>query len=468
MSKQFIDLILQADSQPAKVGIPPTILSQTTEDVEAGAGTKLQLAVSFSGDPLPSVSIRKDGELLTSGVTVTDNTAIFVIDALTSNDIGDYVWLIKNRYGEDESQPVSVNVISSLPIGVIYNNVTPKLLNFSKLGTVNASDVGGKLQISGGSAFNEQDGLLVDEFSDADENVTMLMLAVIKSLTGALAIGKKSINGWYAISNYSTLLLNSGEVANNLQKSTDSLQLAVNDRIKLVYKSEPGFITCIASNLTKGTEVTLKKPVDYKAGLRQFNTSKFCIYMAGGIASVEEVIITRESYSGADVLMIGDSKTEGQALDLPSQRYWAIAAAQLGLKTFCFAGNGDRTIEQRKAVPTIVKYKPKVVAMCIGRNNMETTEGQNALSDDYDYMVTSFKAAGIKVIHIYPIPEPPLGDQNTVRAIVDKYSNDIKADPKPGFNLSTMIADGLHPNALGHQHTSIPFIAALKQAFNIQ
>jgi lysophospholipase L1-like esterase len=476
MKKLYSTYMLQAAVQQLAAKTPPSISSQSETPIALKEGDALTLFVTAQGNPKPGyqwVKIVQGEESVLNSAT----KAQLVLSRVATADAATYKCYISNEKGTIESDLFEVSVAPLIPpggavIGDIYNKEVFSLDEFTKAGDFTAQIVGGKLNVSGGTPYNFANGLSLNAFNDSDENVTSEVVFILNSKGQLFSVGKKTTNTFFGVNH--AVIFNTG--ANRIElyctgqqetiASPVTFNSSVGDLISLKHITAPGKTTGVIKNLTTGQEVTLSQNVDYvNKTFIQSNTSKFTLFPGLVDVTINKWIISRQSKSGVDIAVIGDSKSYGLGASGSAGRYGMQVAAALGKTVNIWAGNGDRTIDQRLAIATIAALKPKVALMCIGRNNLGS--GENAdIQPDLIFMRNALVAAGTKVIHIYPVPEPGLG-QNSIREIIDaQFPTDAKVDVTPVWNSATMVYDTIHFNQLGHDTLAQAAIPVVRNAFN--
>lgn len=456
MQKAFV-----ASLPPDNIGSRPRILSIKSIPPTIKVGENIELKIEFSGNPKPKISLFKDD------VFFDENDESFDFIKISKIDSGIYEWILENDYGVTKSGPINISVTSlgSEEIGVIYENNEPQLTDFQKFGSISFVNSGNTIQLSGGQAYNIQDGIFIGDIEDADEKMTIGIEFIAKNKIGSIAIGKKSTNPWYNISSYVNIILESGVVGNGTFNSNQTLDISINDKLHLIYKSLPGVVVGICKNITKGTEVSLSSSVDfYNKTFLQANTSRPSIFAGGAFAQISKVYVSRQSHINSDWIVIGDSKSYGLGVTKSGERYWEYVANFLGLSVDGWAGNGDRTIEQVKSVDSIIALKPKLITMFIGRNNYSSDS--SSVGSDLLFMRNSFVNAGIKVIHILPAPENSYLQSDLKNLILTDFPNDQKIDPSIGWD-NTWVYDGIHFDSKGHRHIADMLIPVMMNVLDL-
>ncbi|MFZ5574335.1 MAG: arylesterase [Pseudomonadota bacterium] len=166
------------------------------------------------------------------------------------------------------------------------------------------------------------------------------------------------------------------------------------------------------------------------------------------------------------IVAFGDSLTYGTGASADSA-YPAVLAALTG-RTVVNAGvPGDTTASALARLPAVLdEYKPRLVLLCLGGNDMLRKQPESATENNLRLMVQTIRASGAEVVLI-GVPAPklfggapdfyarvadamklPLEDEVFVEVLRD---NRLKADP-------------IHANAAGYRVVAERLAAFLREA----
>ncbi|MEW6414789.1 MAG: arylesterase [Pseudomonadota bacterium] len=166
------------------------------------------------------------------------------------------------------------------------------------------------------------------------------------------------------------------------------------------------------------------------------------------------------------IVAFGDSLTYGTGASADSA-YPAVLAALTG-RTVVNAGvPGDTTASALARLPAVLdEYKPRLVLLCLGGNDMLRKQPESATENNLRLMVQTIRASGAEVVLI-GVPAPklfggapdfyarvadamklPLEDEAFVEVLRD---NRLKADP-------------IHANAAGYRVVAERLAAFLREA----
>ena len=346
--------------------------------------------------------------------------------------------------------------------GIVYEKTTfANTSDFTATGFTPTIS-GNYLRIAGGSSdFTKY--VTINNLITSDEDIEMEVKFIIRTAPNSsgfgIGIGKKSINSYYTnsfVGQFSMATGNAGIYMNkgdftNIKTVTDATfsGWSVNDTIVARWKQVGNVISCQATNLNTGYVLnsqykdSLKDPTAVTARLP--TTSQFAIYEIGN-QILDIVSVKVNSYSKLNqVAFVGDSKLHGYAaVDIKKR-----AANLCGAITY--AGGGDRTVEMAQSIPYLITLKPKLVVLNIGRNDLASSVTTGTWQANYTSIVTQLTGAGIKVIHLLPIPET-LDQTALYNYIVSTYGLKNCINPIADYNTTNFNStDNVHPNANGNQ-----------------
>ncbi len=186
------------------------------------------------------------------------------------------------------------------------------------------------------------------------------------------------------------------------------------------------------------------------------NRGKFAIYNFGGTQLVNSLTVSSQAPIGADLMIVGDSKTVPYFAGVYTNGFGVIMQSYMRTT---IDGNrlwGDGGCSS-SSLPEIISLKPKSVILNIGRNDIVIGSIPFATySANYASIVTQLQTAGIVVYHLLPLYEPAGVNQTPLTNFINSTypaANIIDSGLQnyAASNTTILAGDLVHPNALGNQ-----------------
>jgi len=339
------------------------------------------------------------------------------------------------------------------------------LTDFTQVGSVAPTIVNNAIRFTGGT--NDYNNYLtINGLQHNDQNMelelTYVMVAVptAASLNG-IGIGRTSYNAFTKIST-AVLDLNGGTsgivvatnvaIAGGLASANYGTVPAIGDLCRIKYSQRKNTIFGVYHNVTKGLKNTFIYYVPFILGgatVQLPNASNVAIYNLGGTMDIIGIEVSSQSPTNPYILAIGDSKTMGWGCIDPAIK-WANSINQLG-STVVWAGTADNTAEILASIPNAIKLAPKYVILNIGRNDIANAVVAATYQANYQSIVTQLQAAGIKVIHLTPIPETVVTQTALDTWVRATYPGQFIDASISWVNATHLGSDNIHPNVSGHR-----------------
>ena len=347
--------------------------------------------------------------------------------------------------------------------GVVFNKTSfANASDFTSTG-VTTSIVSGAIRMAAGTGDFAR-YMVLNNSTNTDENIEVEVKFIIRTAIGAAAygfgIGKRSINTNYpntVIGQFSMvtggnagLYLNQGNFT-NVKSAVDATMatFSVGDACKMVWRQNGNVITLYCENTTTGYARTIMYKDDLKdvtaATSYLPTTGQIAIYQVGNqIIDITAFKVTSFSKLNQRFALVGDSKFVGFGSADIYKRIGAFIP-----NSITYAGGGDKTAELAASVPYLITLKPQTVLLNIGRNDLGFGIASGIWQANYASIVSQLTTAGIKVIHVLPMPESV--DQTALyNYITTTYGKKNCIDPVgAGYIGGLNSADGVHPSPAG-------------------
>lgn len=254
---------------------------------------------------------------------------------------------------------------------------------------------------------------------------------------------------------------NTAVTANDFSTTTaGALSVSSGDTYRITYSQRGDNITAtvfdITSNTTASATVRSKMLANGASGfyLPSTGTLRFGALDTAVAFKVLRVRVLDAQVQNPFLACVGDSKTVGYAATSTALRYCNLLPFG---PSAVFAGAGDTTAQALTDLASIIAVHPQNVLLAIGSNDIRSGVSSATWQANYSSIVSQLKAAGIRVVHLLPIPENTGAggvDQSALKSYIQTtFSGDTQIDPSSGWDTSTMNAsDGVHPSLAGHAY----------------
>lgn len=347
--------------------------------------------------------------------------------------------------------------------GVVLNQTSfADLASWSQSVAGIASISNSHILLSGGTGdFSKY--LVYNPYTDCSEKIKVSVTYILNAAGSGIGVGKVSENGWYNMASvFGQIDHTTGKVMlyeGTTQKAISSASLVntVGHSYTIIYEIFRDTVTVSAfDTASPGTVVSVSVVSDMNSSgtLDLINTSRIAFWAVGGTQEITGFVVERKSLLNADLLVIGNSKSHGVMASGIAHRYEDVLAAATGKFVEVWAGNGDRTVELVSSMSEILLHTPKRVLLAeMPRNDAAAGVATATWQGNYTTMRNQLAAAGIPIAHLLWIPESSF-NWSSINTFINTFTSDVIIDPSPGFNTSTMIADGIHPNVLGYSQVA--------------
>ena len=293
-------------------------------------------------------------------------------------------------------------------------------------------------------------------------------LGVRNTTTRAAAGTNKAISLSLDISNAGTKGLLSifsganGSFTSRASNVGNLLPIDANDQIKLTLTRDGALFTGIAENITQGVSRTLTYtyPIQSTSDPILPNIGRPCFYQL----SQQNVNVLNFTFSlfpnmlgeTIDVLIHGDSKTEGYNTTVNVDRY----TEQLKLnftdkKIISMAGFGDETADTLKILPHIIKLKPRIMVFAMGSNDVRNAVTDNVLYNNMLTVYNTCKQHDIKIIFL------GMGEGVISQANYWEKAKLIFGEDNCVFTYPALAGDNVHLTSAGHTTVANALISKL-------
>jgi len=341
------------------------------------------------------------------------------------------------------------------------------LTDFTQVGSVAPTIVNNAIRFTGGT--NDYNNYLtINGLQHSDQNMELELTYLIVTVPAAntlngIAIGRTSYNAFAAFKTstaimdlvgYTSAMLvaTNNAISGNVASANYTTMPAVGDLCRIKYSQRENTIFGVYQNFTKGIKNVFSYYVPYALGgatVQLPNASNVAIYNVGGTIDIVGIEVSSQSPLNPYILCIGDSKTVGWGSIDPVIK-WANSINQLGLSVV-WAGGADNTAEILAGIQNAIKLAPKYVILNIGRNDIYNAVTATVYQANYQSIVSQLQAAGIKVIHLTPIPETTVTQTALDTWVRATYPGQFIDSSISWVNATHLGSDGTHPNVSGHR-----------------
>lgn len=364
--------------------------------------------------------------------------------------------------GSTDTSSLSNRINNKLDIQALYGTIYKKstwsnLSDFYSNGAT-ASVSSGKISISGGSGFTQS--LDLNGHTMLEKWKIKAQVKIITRSSGfGLGIRGDNYSPVHAIGHFSTntdanggkVFLYAGVANSNVATSTSALTIATNDVIEVTVERDVNKFTITARNVTTNSTSVSATYTYTMVSPHLNNTGRFAFMQFGGTNELQSLEITSNELKNANLMTIGDSKTQGYYAESFFDRYSTILSQTFG-PVVINAGGYDRTSDVRKRYAEIKALAPKQVLLAIGSNDIRSGVSQATYEAYYEEIVDTLESYGIKVFHLLPFKETTL-DQTALKTFIESNypANRIIDTYTPTLAPGLLDADGVHPNAAGNR-----------------
>jgi len=188
--------------------------------------------------------------------------------------------------------------------------------------------------------------------------------------------------------------------------------------------------------------------ITYSVGANEIpNISYPSVYNYDGTNKLTYFNVSSTEYKYADLLFIGDSKTQGFYANSGANRFSNQYALNKSIQIVNLAGQSQTLTDYVLLNNLITVLRPnKLIMLAAFRNNISGGTWNATAKSNYQSIVTNAESFGCEVWHALSIPEGL--DQSPGDVWVEaNYSPSRIIDSPPTFNVGTDTSDGTHPNS---------------------
>ena len=252
---------------------------------------------------------------------------------------------------------------------------------------------------------------------------------------------------------YLNFFTQSGSIWQGRQPTNRKLKFADTDYIAMRVERANNIVKCTAWNLTvPGASIDTTYVYSYGA-VAPFmaNTGNFTIAGLGAQAEIDSISITSSDVKNAELMALGDSKTQGSNTSDPTKA-WSYLLRKIYQNYAINAGGGDDCNSILARLNGELKdLAPKQVLLDIGTNDVNEGHSFATIMSQIRTIVKTLTGRGAKVfVHteyqtfadLQPLRDSLYNAYNPTGQYVDTWG----ATMVPG----ALNADGIHPTDLGH------------------
>jgi len=199
-----------------------------------------------------------------------------------------------------------------------------------------------------------------------------------------------------------------------------------------------------------------------------FNASRFlfAVCVAFLLAACDRAPTLPRLDSQDVIVAFGDSLTHGTGAS-EGTAYPAVLASLTGHTVINAGVPGDTTTSGLQRLPEVLaEYRPRLVLLCLGGNDMLRKQSAAATEDNLRLLVQTIRASGAQVVLI-GVPEPRLfgGAPDFYARIAEELQLPLEEDV---FNEvlkdNQLKSDAIHANAAGYRKVAERLADLLREA----
>jgi len=199
-----------------------------------------------------------------------------------------------------------------------------------------------------------------------------------------------------------------------------------------------------------------------------FNASRFlfAVCVAFLLAACDRAPTLPRLDSQDVIVAFGDSLTHGTGAS-EGTAYPAVLASLTGHTVINAGVPGDTTTSGLQRLPEVLaEYRPRLVLLCLGGNDMLRKQSAAATEDNLRLLVQTIRASGAQVVLI-GVPEPRLfgGTPDFYARIAEELQLPLEEDV---FNEvlkdNQLKSDAIHANAAGYRKVAERLADLLREA----
>lgn len=242
-----------------------------------------------------------------------------------------------------------------------------------------------------------------------------------------------------------------GTFTSRASNAGNLLPINANDLIKFTLTRSGAAFTGLAENLTQA----VSRNVSYTYPLQSIsdpilpNTSRPCFYQlsqqAINVTNYSFSLFSETANSTIDVIIHGDSKTEGYNTTTNADRYTELVKSNFPTKTIkVMAGFGGETADTLKVLPHILNLRPKVLVFAMRSNDLRNSVTDAVLFTNLTTIYNACKDRGIKLVFL------GMGEGVISQANLWEKARLVFGDSNCVFTYPTLAADNVHLTTAGH------------------
>ncbi len=250
-----------------------------------------------------------------------------------------------------------------------------------------------------------------------------------------------------------------------------TLGVSLNDEIDLEGRFYDSVFQFTAHNITSGSTASMSFTYASNGSTHVVpNTGRFALMELGGTHQVQQIEISSEEITGANIVAIGDSKTIGYFSNTFAGRYAAQLRNNYG-QVVISAGGADRVTHVLDRKDEVLQLAGSKYLLSIGSNDLRFGATLMELQTNYDSLVRTLQATGAQVYHIV-LPEDPtkplgvnlLAFRNWVAATYPAYYINVWDSVSTNDVLKGIYdtGDGVHLNQLANNKIYQAIVASNK------
>lgn len=353
------------------------------------------------------------------------------------------------------------------PVGVlVYNDFNSASWTYSGTGTAPTFTPGVGITMTGGTSSIASN--LMYTYMPTNLNSSTTTVRVTMSNTdasnGVVGLGVVSRNA-AALRHFVIINCRTGATKGNMllfydnafDSETDPsfIPFTTGDQIEIQYIQTLFTITFKVRNVTQVSSVITKAKtlsITYLTGALDIpDIVNLTVFNYSGTNRIDYFKYESDEKQYADLLLVGDSKTQGFYSATQAQRYGEVYATASKKTTVNVAAQSNKLEQYVLLNNLIYKMKPKAVLMCAAfRNNISATTFDATAKANYLSITQNAERIGSVVYHLKPLPEAVLDQSTGLTYITTTYPVNKILDITNTFVSGTHNADGTHPNVAGN------------------
>lgn len=402
------------------------------------------------------------------GVVVADNGGSYSSGRIDSTS-GKYVFIFKKGNG-------ATDTIGAVPkssggtgggssaanyLGTIFTQTSfSALTGFTNNGGTFSTSGGAVLGSSGAADFAQS--LDLNYYTALEHYKINTHFKLTATGTNGFGIGIRGSNPSFAADYVAWFRPFDGFIRIERTFSTSSYQaistafsFSLNDSVEFSLERNGNLITATIRNMTTNgapLSVSYRHDAYYGSSVIMQSTGKPAVFSVGGNFSLTKFEVVSNETKGADLAIVGDSKSAGYWAGLFKSRFADLLRDNLKISTVVLGGSGDRSTDWLTRNPELVSLLPKRVLLTNPSNDIRLSVTTGTSHSNYAAIVSALQSAGVEVFHCESFYESAQDNSGWNTYLSSTYPADHIITMYDVLRVAGALnADGIHPTELGNK-----------------